>query len=593
MRVSSNAIELKDFKKANEALKKAWFLASIENDTAQLANILFNKALVSYYTNNDSSVVSFEEASRLFMHLSDSNSISQCFRMIGIINKDFGFSEKAIRAYILSQQYVNTQEEEAGIFTSLGNLYLNLEENEKALSYYQKAINVYEELNIDHFKAFGYNNLGTAHKSLKSYKKATQFYTMSLEIGTNLSDTITISRAQLNLGQLYLDTGNLDSARVLLHRALELRDGKYDQSKMVEILNLLGEVYRKTNQYEASRDYLDRATGILRNVDSRKHSLDNYRFQKHLTSDIGDYRQSLRWDSKYDSLQKIYFEEERLNVTKLQADFDLQQKEAERLSMERESEDQRYLAQVRLWIVIGLSIVFLTVLYLLWSLARNKRRIESLNEKINKQNQVIRVQAKDISHRTSNSLQLLGSLINLQANRVENPDIRVALKDTWGRLEVINQVHSKLLTSHLGKENNTLKEKINLHDYISTVLDGAFATVDSPKYQFDCDNTEVIMDICWTVGLIVQEISTNYIKYVLGKNSGDKLTISIREQDGSLKIETWDNGAGFNVNARRNGSFGLDMINALTEGLNGKLTLQSDEAGTKYKVVIPLEAIKT
>ena len=86
---------------------------------------------------------------------------------------------------------------------------------------------------------------------------------------------------------------------------------------------------------------------------------------------------------------------------------------------------------------------------------------------------------------------------------------------------------------------------------------------------------ELDVDLAIPIGLIVNELLTNSLKYAFPNQAKGKITISLKEADGSLLLHVKDNGVGRDGSAMGEGTgFGTQLIELLTQQLEGKMQLK-------------------
>jgi two-component sensor histidine kinase len=92
------------------------------------------------------------------------------------------------------------------------------------------------------------------------------------------------------------------------------------------------------------------------------------------------------------------------------------------------------------------------------------------------------------------------------------------------------------------------------------------------------------------LGLLINELVTNAVKYAYPEGSGD-IEVSAREIDGHLHVEVSDHGAGlpegFDIDQPR-ASLGFKVVAGMVKQLQGHLTLSTDRTGTRFLLDLPI-----
>ena len=218
---------------------------------------------------------------------------------------------------------------------------------------------------------------------------------------------------------------------------------------------------------------------------------------------------------------------------------------------------------------------------------------------------------KEIHHRIKNNLQVISSLLDLQAEKfkgrgyIQDSEILNAFKVSQDRVTSIALIHEEL---HEGGGNNTL----NFSQYLGKLAENLFKTysLENTNTSLDIELQEDIffdMDIAVPLGIIINELVSNSLKYAF-KSNNDRGIIKIKlcrqepaeyanrgsegEQKGqeSSKFTPFiltvsDNGVGIpqSFNPENTGSLGIHLVTILVDQLGGELELKR-EHGTEFVI---------
>ncbi len=193
---------------------------------------------------------------------------------------------------------------------------------------------------------------------------------------------------------------------------------------------------------------------------------------------------------------------------------------------------------------------------------------------------------KEVHHRVKNNLQVISSLLNLQAGQIKDPDALQAFKESRNRVRSMALIHENLYQS---KDIS----QVDFGDYIKALtkgLMGGFSSRDSPvRISIDIDNIMLPVDSAVPCGLIVNELVTNCFKYAFTPSTPGEIGIAMRRTDNArLQLTVSDNGVGFpnDINFRNTESLGMQLVTTLAEQLDGIVTLQNG-AGTTFTIDFP------
>ena len=284
-------------------------------------------------------------------------------------------------------------------------------------------------------------------------------------------------------------------------------------------------------------------------------------------------------------------EASRFQLSQFQAEFETEKKDNAIKILQQQQELQKVRLE-RTKTTNTIVIISVIVLTLLLALLYNRYRIkQQLNRQLEQKQQAINEKntaleqlvgdkdtlirekdwlVKEIHHRVRNNLQIVISLLNAQAEFLENPSARSAIRKSRERMEAIAIVHQKLYQA----ENNTL---IHVRTYIYELLENlrdSFANARDIHFQLNI--ADIVLDISQSVplGLILNEAITNAIKYAYPKGEHGTVRISLQPtNDNRVELRISDNGKGLppDFDWKNSPSLGLQLINLLTEQLKGEL----------------------
>ena len=194
---------------------------------------------------------------------------------------------------------------------------------------------------------------------------------------------------------------------------------------------------------------------------------------------------------------------------------------------------------------------------------------------------------KEIHHRIKNNLQMVASILNLQARRSTSLELKSALKENINRVLSIAAIHD-ILTKNSTDEGVRLKdlmEKIrhNITLYAVQGYQNILIVVEGDDLIVDADKAA-------SIALVANELIANAIEHAfIGKNQG-RITVSL--QAGSLysTITVTDDGNGFDPLDKKENSLGLDLVMVtVRDKLKGNLRIQSGANGITVFFDFPID----
>lgn len=174
---------------------------------------------------------------------------------------------------------------------------------------------------------------------------------------------------------------------------------------------------------------------------------------------------------------------------------------------------------------------------------------------------------KEIHHRVKNNLEVVSSLLELQSKQIDDPNTKDAMLASQNRVHSIGIVHQKL---YQGENLGAIEMKDYFINLSESILDSFSA---SKRVQVECAMNALNVDIDMAVplGLIVNELLTNTIKYAFPGGRTGKVQIKLEKAaNGNLQMLVSDNGVGKNDTIQGTG-FGGQLIHLLTRQLGGTI----------------------
>ena len=210
----------------------------------------------------------------------------------------------------------------------------------------------------------------------------------------------------------------------------------------------------------------------------------------------------------------------------------------------------------------------------------NRIEIENKNELLKnsselavKKNEKINTLLKELSHRTKNNLQLVSSLINNQASKVEDHNARKALLDSKNRIISIALLHKKL---YQNENFTTFSFKGYVDDLILHLKDIYYEKISQSEIIVEIDDFEIKIDKAVTLGLIINELLTNSFNHGMLNSAEDRKFIKLKIisfQNNLLEIKINDSGVGIEklFEVKNTKSFGISLIKSLVKQMEGNI----------------------
>lgn len=196
---------------------------------------------------------------------------------------------------------------------------------------------------------------------------------------------------------------------------------------------------------------------------------------------------------------------------------------------------------------------------------------------------------KEIHHRVKNNMQVISSLLSLQAKLVRDPNGRELLRESQNRVMSIALVHEKLYQSKS-------LARINFSDYIRKVAENLFQSYGVQKAQVGLNITanEIFLPINKAIplGLILNELFSNALKYAFPDNRRGTISVDFISTGGRYVLSFRDDGAGLpvGIDLDHTETLGLQLITSLAQQIQGTVALDRG-AGTGFRIEFGVEQV--
>lgn len=193
---------------------------------------------------------------------------------------------------------------------------------------------------------------------------------------------------------------------------------------------------------------------------------------------------------------------------------------------------------------------------------------------------------KEIHHRVKNNLQIISSLLNLQAQQIKDRATLQVLRESQGRVRSMALIHEKLYQS---QDLARVDFDGYVHDLLVYLFRSYSTNMDLVHVDVNAQGVALSVDTAIPCGLIISELVTNAIKYAFPDGRRGTICVNLTPDDaGHLALRVADNGVGLppDLDWRNAESLGLQLVSTLTAQLHGQIQVHSN-TGTEFKITFP------
>ncbi len=192
---------------------------------------------------------------------------------------------------------------------------------------------------------------------------------------------------------------------------------------------------------------------------------------------------------------------------------------------------------------------------------------------------------REVHHRVKNNLQIIISLLNLQARYITDEKTLAAIRESQNRITAMALVHERMYRS---EEISS----ISFRDYVDFLVNSHFVFYGVKarriSYTISMEDLPIDIDTAIPLGLIMTELVSNSLKYAFPEGRGGEIRITgSTEDDGTFRFTVSDNGVGIpeTIDWRNTDSLGLRLVNSLVTQLNGTIDLDRT-GGTSFTFIV-------
>jgi two-component sensor histidine kinase len=193
---------------------------------------------------------------------------------------------------------------------------------------------------------------------------------------------------------------------------------------------------------------------------------------------------------------------------------------------------------------------------------------------------------REVNHRVKNNLQIVTSLLTLQADRVADEWARDALGQAKARIAALGLIHRVLYEHDSHNEMGTVNLRL-LTAELCPQLRAANRGRSNVSLTCDCDDFDLSVDQAVPLTLFIVEAVANAFRHGYADRRPGAIGVAITLNEGQMHLLVHDDGDGYVV-IDPVGKMGFELMNAFAIQLSGTLQISSSSAGTRVNLRSPL-----
>ncbi len=476
----------------------------------------------------------------------------------------------------------------SNIYNSLGLVNMRLNQNDKAINYFDLAEATARQANLPYQLAIAADHKGEYYLALNKPDSAAKYFNLEMQIGKNIGKVDLQAFAYAQLGKTYVSTGNYEKGIGALQQAMSLARNRFNPP-VVDAAYSLGDALRLTGKYKEAEAILLWAYSETRLHNYKDYYITCYAKLAALYKAKGQHPLALAYMDTLlllkDSLTSIG---KAHTINHLEIKYKTSEKDRQlaesRLLIEKQ---QGKLTRKNILIasVSGGVCLLAILLSVMYRNTRNKQKLQEEQMKSMEQVNTIKVLNAMVEGEEKERIRIARELHDGIGGMLSAAMMRFSTLPRQAPAISTEPVYTNAMTllGEIGDEirktaHNLMPEvlmKQTLPDAINALcnnvqVEGSLKT-DSQCYG---DFSNITQDLKLNIYRIVQELLKNVIKHA----QATTVLVQVMKHDHSLTITVEDNGAGFDTNTINSG-MGLHNIKARVDNLGGHCTLESAARG--------------
>lgn len=570
------------YPEANEKALQALKIKEQEKDKAGTGRALSLLGIIAYNMNDFDKATTFHgRAFSLSEALNDSTSMGHDLGNMGNVFEKQKQLDKALDYYkrqLAIVEKINLLTLLPAAYTNMGNIYARQKNAEKALIFYEKALEINLKMGKNLGLPYTYGNIALALLQLNRFAEAVTSAQKGLDIAQKTDAKRAIKFAFITLSEIYDAQKDYEKSLYYHKKFYALSDSMNGTERQKSVVEL--QTKYETEKKEQQILFLEKSALQEREISEQKRREERLVFEKEKDKELALAEQERQFElqllaekqQKEQIVAAIKQQQELAFLTKQNAQelgF-LSREKAQEAAIFTVKDDLRR-KQMGVLSVSALVLAGFLGLFFLQNKKVKKAnlQLEIQNKTISEQSLQLETMMREIHHRVKNNLQVINSLLNLQARQTNDEKTLNALREGQSRVKSMALIHTKLY------QNDSLA-RIDFQEYTTDLSKSIVATFKTDKnivLNINANDIKLDIDTAVPLGLILNELITNALKYAYVDIEKGILNVELLRgpENKMYQLKVSDNGCGLplDFDYKRTNSLGLKLINSLTRQLQG------------------------
>ncbi|MBL7700922.1 MAG: tetratricopeptide repeat protein [Ferruginibacter sp.] len=549
--------------------------------------------LYDYKGNLDSTLYYLNLARDIFKQLKNGLEESHVVNNIAVAYYLRGIYELAVKNHLAAlslRQKAGSLKHIAQSYNNLGLLYRAKKDYNSAIEMYNKSLAIKQQQADSTGQLNTLMNIGACYSSWGKFDSSLAYSTTSEQLARTLGKVEDVIGSKANKASALVNLGRLDEGIKLAKEVLTFHPA--DTKTLLTLYETLSDASLQEKNYQQALQYTQMGASEAEKANRIEQMAVFYQNLSTIYEVLNHSPKALYYLKRHQQItDSLYKEENSRQINEMAAVFESGQKEAligklnESLTVKELSVQNRKKERN---IFIAASAIFLLLSILLLKayrqIRKNKNELSQKNAVIESSLKEKETLMKEIHHRVKNNLQLISSLLNMQTDFVGDEKAIDAIVESRNRVMSMSLIHQNLYQQN---DITSVNLKAYTEQLCSNILTSYQSSIKPVNLKTAAPDVLVDVDKLVPVGLIINELITNAVKYAFASQEEPKLNVALQQQQQQLVVSVEDNGPGFDFDSiKHRNSFGYKIINAFLKKLKGDIKT-GRQHGFVVQITIP------
>lgn len=524
-----------------------------------------------WLTQYDSARYYLEQAEVIAKKNKDFQDLAGIYNSLGNIFLQEDNYEQALKQYILAAKIqdslLNDPVAQSRALVNIGNVQYLIGDFDKAISYAKEAESIALEHDIKKHLAYIAQLMGRIYRKQQKTDKALLEYKRALQVYQQLGYVREASETYSNIGNIYFDKGDFKEARNQYKKAISIAKKSANNQLLGGVYAAMGYAHFQLKQYDTAVDYLDSAQVIAKKINDPYTILDSYEVLSDIYTEQHKYKEALLYQQAFTALKDSLTEASSIKaIQELEVKYQNEKKAGE-IKLLKASQSVQDLTLSRQRLIITATVILLVSLIVIAFLLVNRYRVMSRTQRLLEIEKVRNNLARDLHDDIGSTLSSINILSQVALSE-KNGNVQNYLQRIGDQSARIMEDMGDLVWS-VNPHNDSIKQVVtHMREFAAEILESK-----NISYQFTDLTTQGVRltpEQRKNLFLIFKETINNAAKY----SEANRIDITLQQTANSLTLRITDNGKGFELDRIKSGN-GLRNQKERAAEIDAAFTLKS------------------